>query len=65
MAIPSHRENAAVITGSLKAGELIVAAGVHKLQDGQVVKPMTDPLITGANEVAVVPLPEPRALAAR
>jgi RND family efflux transporter MFP subunit len=60
-----YRENAALITGSLKAGETIVAAGVHKLQDGQVVRPMTDPLITGANEVAVVPDTEARSLAAR
>lgn len=54
------RETSALITGPLKAGELIVAAGVHKLQDGQQVKPVTDPLITGANEVAIVPLDAPR-----
>lgn len=54
------RETSALITGPLKAGELIVAAGVHKLQDGQQVKPVTDPLITGANEVAIVPLSTPK-----
>ncbi|MBL8518360.1 MAG: efflux RND transporter periplasmic adaptor subunit [Betaproteobacteria bacterium] len=54
------RETSALITGPLKAGELIVAAGVHKLQDGQLVKPVTDRLITGANEVAIVPLDVPK-----
>lgn len=54
------RETSALITGPLKPGELIVAAGVHKLQDGQKVKPVTDPLITGANEVAIVPLSTPK-----
>lgn len=65
VSVVRYRENAALITGALKAGDVIVAAGVHKLQDGQVVKPTSDPLITGANEVAVVPMPETRNLAAR
>lgn len=59
------REASALITGPLKAGDQIVAAGVHKLQDGQQVKPVTDPLITGANEIAVVPLEPSRNMAAR
>lgn len=53
--VVKYRENAALVTGPLKAGELIVAAGVHKLREGQVVKPVTDPLVTGANQIAVVP----------
>ncbi len=64
VSVVRFRETSAVITGPLKAGELIVAAGVHKLLDGQLVRPVTDPLITGANEVAVVPLDGPALFAA-
>jgi membrane fusion protein, multidrug efflux system len=53
--VVKYRENAALIKGSLKAGDLIVAAGVHKLREGQTVKPITDPFITGDGKVAVVP----------
>jgi multidrug efflux system membrane fusion protein len=56
VSVVKYRENAALITGPLKAGEVIVAAGVHKLREGQVVKPVTDPVITGDNQIAVVPV---------
>jgi multidrug efflux system membrane fusion protein len=56
VSVVKYRENAALITGPLKAGEVIVAAGVHKLREGQVVKPVTDPIITGDNQIAVVPM---------
>lgn len=65
VSIVKYRENAALVTGPIKAGDLIVAAGVHKLREGQVVKPVTDPLITGNNQVAVVPVPATSHLAAR
>jgi len=55
VSVVKYRENAALITGPLKVGDLIVAAGVHKLREGQVVKPVTDPIVTGNNQVAVVP----------
>lgn len=44
-----YRETEAVIRAEtdLKPGDMIVAAGVHKLIEGQVVRPVTDPLIKG------------------
>ena len=38
--------------GSIKAGDLIVAAGVHKLREGEVVKPIIDTQIKGDGKVA-------------
>ena len=32
------------------------AAGVHKLREGQVVKPTVDPYVTGDGKVAIVPM---------
>jgi len=50
-----YRENAALIRGGVKAGDVIVAAGVHKLREGEVVKPITDPQVTGDGKVAFAP----------
>ena len=50
-----YRENAALIKGGVKIGDLIVAAGVHKLREGEIVKPITDPQVTGDGKVAVAP----------
>ena len=50
-----YRENAALIKGGVKAGDVIVAAGVHKLREGEVVKPVIDPQITGDGKVAYAP----------
>ncbi len=50
-----YRENAAIIKGGVKIGDVIVAAGVHKLREGEVVKPITDPQVTGDGKIASVP----------
>ena len=50
-----YRESAALIKGGVKIGDVIVAAGVHKLREGEVVKPITDPQVTGDGKVAVAP----------
>ena len=55
-----YRETSAVIkatNGSVKPGDLIVAAGVHKLREGEVVKPILDPVVTGDGKVANAPAP--------
>ena len=38
----------------IKAGDLIVAAGVHKLREGEIVKPVIDALIKGDGKVSYV-----------
>lgn len=50
-----YKENAALIKGGVKIGDMIVAAGVHKLREGEVVKPITDPRVTGDGKVAAAP----------
>lgn len=49
-----YRENAALVRGNIAAGERIVAAGVHKLREGEIVKPIVDPKVTGDGKVAVI-----------
>ncbi len=39
MAVGQYREDGAVVTSGVANGEWIVAAGVHKLVPGQVVRP--------------------------
>lgn len=53
--IVQFTETAAVVKGPLAQGDRIVAAGVHKLKEGDVVKPLDDPRMTGDGKVAVVP----------
>lgn len=53
-----YRETSAIIkamNGSVKPGDIIVAAGVHKLREGEVVKPIVDAIVTGDGKVALVP----------
>ena len=53
-----YRETSAFVkpeAGGVKAGDVIVAAGVHKLREGEVVKPISDPLVTGDGKVAYIP----------
>jgi membrane fusion protein, multidrug efflux system len=45
-------ETAALVRGPLQRGDTIVAAGVHKLREGEVVKPLADPRVTGDGKVA-------------
>ena len=45
--------------GSIKAGDVIVAAGVHKLREGEIVKPIFDQLIKGDGKVAYAPNTSP------
>jgi len=53
-----YRETSAIIkaaNGSVKPGDIIVAAGVHKLREGEVVRPIKDAIVTGDGKVALVP----------
>ncbi len=57
-----YRETSAIIkanNGSVKVGDIIVAAGVHKLREGEVVKPIVDPIVTGDGKVAYAPVTAP------
>ena len=52
-----YREtNALVKSDQVKPGDTIVAAGVQKLRDGEVVKPLIDPQVKGDGKVAVAPI---------
>ncbi len=57
-----YRETSAFIkpdatnaANTIKAGDLIVAAGVHKLREGETVKPITDTVVTGDGKVVYAP----------
>ena len=52
--IVQYRENAALVKGGISLGNIIVAAGVHKLHEGDMVKPVFDSAITGDGKVANV-----------
>ena len=56
--VVQYRENAALIKGGVRIGDIIVAAGVHKLREGDVVKPIIDPQVTGDGKVAYAPIDE-------
>lgn len=54
--VVQYRETSAIVkaTGdSVKPGDIIVAAGVHKLREGEVVRPMVDAVVTGDGKVAI------------
>ncbi len=53
--VVQYKEHAALVKSSLKIGDIIVAAGVHKLREGEVVRPITDPQVTGDGKVAYGP----------
>jgi RND family efflux transporter MFP subunit len=50
-----YTETAALVKGGVKIGDIIVAAGVHKLREGEMVRPITDPQVTGDGKVAIAP----------
>jgi RND family efflux transporter MFP subunit len=52
--VVQYKENAALIKGGVSIGETIVAAGVHKLREGDMVRPIVDPHVTGDGKVAHV-----------
>lgn len=59
-----YRETSAIIksaNGGLKPGDIIVAAGVHKLREGEIVKPIVDPTVTGDGKAAFAPAAPPPA----
>ena len=56
--VVQYRENAALIKGGVRIGDVIVAAGAHKLREGEVVKPIIDPQVTGDGKVAHAPIDE-------
>jgi RND family efflux transporter MFP subunit len=52
-----YREtNALVKSDTIKPGDTIVAAGVQKLREGEVIKPLIDPAVKGDGKVALVPV---------
>ncbi len=54
--VVQYREtNALVKSDAIKTGDTIVAAGVQKLRDGEVVKPLVDPAVKGDGKVAQAP----------
>jgi len=60
--VVQYRETSAIVktvNGSLKPGDIIVAAGVHKLREGEIVKAVIDPVVTGDGKVAFAPVPVP------
>jgi membrane fusion protein, multidrug efflux system len=66
--VVQYRETSAFIkptAGSVKAGDLIVAAGVHRLRDGEIVKAIVDPVVTGDGKVAHAPVPAADAVAVK
>ncbi len=65
VSVIKYRENAALIKGALQVGDVIVAAGVHKLRDGQMIKPTAEPFVTGDGKVAVAPYKDGPQLAVR
>jgi len=60
--IGPYREDGVVIRGGLRAGEFVVTAGVHKLTDGQTVRPYEGaPAAQDASKASpVAPAPTPR-----
>jgi RND family efflux transporter MFP subunit len=60
--VMQYRETNALVTSTqVKPGDTIVAAGVQKLRDGEVVKPLVDPQVKGDGKVAFVPNAAPNA----
>jgi RND family efflux transporter MFP subunit len=57
VSVVQFTETRALVKGPLRSGDTIVAAGVHKLREGEVVKVLSDPRITGDGKVAFVPEP--------
>lgn len=54
--VVQYRETSALITSTAVApGDVIVAAGVHKLREGEVVRPIVDAQVKGDGKVAFVP----------
>ena len=56
VSVVQYRETSAIVKatgGSVKPGDIIVAAGVHKLREGEVVKPLVDTAVTGDGKVAM------------
>jgi membrane fusion protein, multidrug efflux system len=49
------KPDAANAANTIKAGDLIVAAGVHKLREGETVRPITDTVVTGDGKVVYAP----------
>jgi hypothetical protein len=46
--VRQYREDAAVLESGVAPGELVVAAGVHKLRAGEVVQPLPEGELFGA-----------------
>ena len=62
VSVVQYRETAAIVkatNGNVKPGDIIVAAGVHKVREGEIVKPIIDAVVTGDGKVAHAPLTPP------
>jgi RND family efflux transporter MFP subunit len=54
--VVQYRETTALVQSTaVKPGDLIVAAGVHKLRDGEIVRPLMDSQVKGDGKVALIP----------
>ena len=47
--VAQYLENGAVIASGLKEGDMIIVAGVHKLNAGEVIRPLPEPGLAGAS----------------
>jgi membrane fusion protein, multidrug efflux system len=57
--VVQYRETTAVVkSDAVKPGDMIVAAGVHKLREGEVVRPIIDPKVKGDGKVALIYNPD-------
>jgi membrane fusion protein, multidrug efflux system len=59
VSVVQYRETSALVTSTAVApGDVIVAAGVHKLREGEVVRPIVDAQVKGDGKVALAPEPQ-------
>jgi RND family efflux transporter MFP subunit len=63
--VRQYREDGVLLEGGLKAGETVVAAGVHKLAAGQVVQPLAAGTLFGSGRPASQPASQPATAPAR
>ena len=62
VSVIQYRETSAIVkatNGNVKPGDIIVAAGVHKVREGEIVKPVIDATVTGDGKVAVASAASP------
>jgi multidrug efflux pump subunit AcrA (membrane-fusion protein) len=65
VSIGQYREDGVIVDSGVRAGERVVAAGVHKLLPGQKVRPYEGPGAETAPKMAPAPAPSPAASPAK